>query len=874
MTEIKAKFDAMSRILVKFRMCALGITLLLPFAFIQAQGTSLVSEKESKDAFTLTNCSILYDEKDFPVVGKTAKLFAEDIEKVTGKLPGMDTLKTQGNVIILGTLGHSKWIDKLVSESRLDVSAIKNGWEQFIIQRLQNPLPGIKKALVVVGSDRRGTAYGAFTISEAIGVSAWEWWADVPVKKHNQLFIVRDSISKAPSVRYRGIFINDEDWGLKPWSSNNYEKELGDIGPGTYARVCELLLRLKGNMMAPAMHSCTGAFYSHPESKAIADQYGIIITTSHCEPLLFNNAAHSEWNKERDGEWNYAVNKETILKKLDNRVKEAALYENIYTTGMRGLHDEGMRGNLSDKEKVGILEKVIADERNILIKHLDKPINNIPQIFVPYKETLNLYNLGLEVPDDITLVWTDDNYGYIKRLSNSSEQKRSGKSGVYYHLSYLGAPHDYLWLNTTPPVLMYEELKKAYNTGADQYWLVNVGDIKPSELGMQTFFDLAWNVDRFDYSNINLHQTHFLAGIFGSGYEKEFQEILDQYYRLAWSRKPEFMGWEREWDSPEYTGLSVTDFSYTNYNDAQQRLADYQHISDQVKAIMLQLPEIYRPAFYEMLAYPVMGSYQMNRKFLMTHLNKEQYQLNKLTEANWAAVQAKTAYDSINQLTKEYNSMLRGKWNGMMSIAPGFNAKYQNMPDVVFTEGAGISPMDLVPQESKNILEGCTVIDLEQYSDRVAKDGHKLQLLKGIGYDGKSIQLGESTEPTADTKDLDGTHFEYEFSGVNADSVTVIVYSLPFFPICQDRSTRFGISVDRQPAFISKNDPVEYSLSWKNNVLRNGAVTKARFPLRHESAKHKLLITCGDPGMIIQRILIDWGGLKESYLGPGLSDLK
>jgi hypothetical protein len=507
------------------RLVTVSAYLLLHTISSQAQGTKLVSEKPGKGAFALANCSIMYDEADYIVIKKTADLLAKDIEAVTGNRPSVIIQKAQGSVILLGTLGKNKLIDQLVSNDKLDISGIKGGWEQFTIRRLQNPLPGIRQALIIAGSDRRGTAYGAFTLSEAMGVTAWECWADVPVKKQNQLYVVEDYTSKAPSIKYRGIFINDEDWGLKPWASNNYEKELGDIGPKTYARVCELLLRLKGNMFAPAMHSCAGAFYSHPESKVVADEYGIIITTSHCEPLLFNNASKLEWDSKRDGEWNYATNKETIRKKLDDRVREASPYENIYTVGMRGLHDEGMRGNLSESEKVKVLEQVISDERDILKKYLKKPIDDIPQIFVPYKEALDLYNLGLEVPDDVTLVWTDDNYGYIKRLSNPEEQKRSGGAGVYYHASYLGAPHDYLWLCTTPPVLMYEELKKAYKTGADRYWLVNVGDIKPAELYMQTFFDFAWDIKRFDFTSINRHQSQFLARIFGANYENTFQDI-------------------------------------------------------------------------------------------------------------------------------------------------------------------------------------------------------------------------------------------------------------------------------------------------------------------------------------------------------------
>ena len=451
-----------------------------------------VSDHPSEGFFHLTGAEIgiEYDTADGKTVRRVAELFAEDIRRVTEKCVPVSGERTQGEkAVILGTLEGNTFIKELVKSGRLDVSAIKSGWEQFVIKQVKNPVEGMDEALVIAGTDRRGVAYGAFTLSERMGVSPFYWWADVPVKKQAEVYLKADYASKKPSIKYRGIFLNDEDWGLKPWASQTLEPEVGDIGPKTYANVCELILRLKGNMMAPAMHTCTGPFYSHTENKVVADEYGILITTSHCEPLLFNNASLLEWDKNVDGEWDYSKNKERILRKLDARVKEAAGYENIYTLAMRGLHDEGMRGNLTEDEKVKMLATAIADQRDILQKYIDTPIEEIPQIFVPYKEALDLYEKGLQVPDEVTLVWVDDNYGYMKRVSNPEEQKRQGGAGVYYHTSYLGTPHDYLWLNTTPPVLMYTELKKAYDTGADRYWLLNVGDIKPMELAVKSFFD-------------------------------------------------------------------------------------------------------------------------------------------------------------------------------------------------------------------------------------------------------------------------------------------------------------------------------------------------------------------------------------------------
>lgn len=827
-----------------------------------------VTHESGKDYVDLTKATVVFDKDDWNVVRNAARLFASDINLVTEKeITLQNDLPTQGDIVLIGTIGKSKWIDQLAADKKINVSAIKNGWERFMITTLEHPFKGIAKALVIAGSDRRGTAYGVFSVSEAIGVSPWYWWADVPVVHQNKLFVKAGYTSKTPSIKYRGIFINDEDWGMKPWSEKNFEKELGDIGPKTYAKVCELILRLKGNMLAPAMHTCTGPFYSYPDSKKVADEYGIMITTSHCEPLLFNNASLKEWNSRRDGDWNYKENRETIYNKLDNRVKEASPYENIYTLAMRGLHDAGMRGNLSDQEKVQVLAQAIGDQREILTRHIDRPIQDIPQIFIPYKEALDLYELGLEVPDDVTLVWVDDNYGYIKRLSNPEEQKRSGRAGVYYHTSYLGAPHDYLWLNTTPPVLMYEELKKAYDTGADRYWLLNVGDIKPMELATSTFFEMAWDFGSFNYDNVNKHQAALLGKIFGSQYIREFQDLLDEYYRLAWSRKPEFMGWEREWDEPEREKLQDTDFSFENHNDARHRIADYRELSDKSAALWKQMPETYRPAFFEMFAYPAMASYQMNRKFLMAQLNHELLKKNDSAGANWAALESQTAYDSIQALNKIYNTQLDGKWNYMMDIAPGFCARYQGMPDVTITKGVPAREVDIRPQPEQDKVEGFKVLNLADYKEQTT-DQHTLRLVEGLGYDWKCIQLGEATEPSVDPKSKEAPYFEYELGEIPASEITVIVHAIPFFPLYQGKSNCFGISVDNNDVKVFEQICKEYSLEWKNRVLQNGIEYKTTFPIDPSAKQHRLRLSCGDPGAMIQRIIIDWGGLRKTYVGP------
>ena len=778
-------------------------------------------------AVDLKQCRIVTSAADEPLVQKMAKVLSEDIERVTDVLPPVTQKMGGGPTVVLATVPH---VHELVKN--LNVSDLQGEWERYRIVTKG-------KQLVIVGSDARGLAYGVLHVSEQIGVNPWYWFADVPVAKKTKLDYQENFTSATPSVKYRGIFINDEDWGLKTWAAKNFEKELGDIGPKTYDKVCELLLRLRGNMLAPAMHTCTGAFYSHPESQQVAAEWGIMITTSHCEPLLFNNAAPSEWDKKRDGEWNYLTNKATIWKKLNDRISETAQYDNIYTMGMRGLHDEAMKGSTDPKVRARTLETVFADQRQILEHHKGKKAETIPQIFVPYKETLDIYDAGLRVPDDITLVWPDDNYGYMKRVSNVAERQRKGGAGVYYHLSYLGTPHDYLWISTTSPVLMYEELKKAYDADADRYWLLNVGDIKPMELAMQQFFDMAWNFTAFSYDNVNSYQAELLNRIFGNLNPFDPQFVLDNYYRLAWQRKPEFMGYEMEWDSDENNRLHDTNFSFAT-GEAQQRLKDYQAISDAVNAIEQSLPAEMRPAFFEMLGYSVQSAYQMNRKFLMAQLNHE-------TGSMEAARESREANDSIQTLLHRYNTMLDGKWNQMISqIPPGYTAKYQRMPELT-----DVATQAYQLPETQHYQTLAHKIDLH----KVKAEG-PFRLMEGIGTDWIVLQMGQPHDAVQNPASLASSHIDLPLdnSVVSGDSITLCISVVPFWPLTQDHSNSLGVSIDGCLPVVCENKFTEWSYPWKLQVLENRKDFVLTLPVDNNKKQHTLTLVIGDPGQMVQQI--------------------
>lgn len=646
-----------------------------------------------------TRATIVYDTTDFKVVSRSAELLVDDVHKITGQHLRLNNTLTgaKGNIILVGTLGKNRWIDQLAATGKLKVDITRGEWERFLIRTIEQPFDGVDKALIIAGSDARGTAYGVFSLSEAMGVSPWYFWSDVPVRHHKELYLDNlNYCSKAPSVKYRGIFINDEDWGMHPWASRCMDPSVGDIGPNTYERIFELLLRLKANMMAPAMHECTKAFYTVPGNMEMADKYGIMITTSHCEPLLYNNA--SEWDNRTQGEWNYQTNRKAIDQVLDARVRQAADKDNIYTIALRGKHDEGMKGGSLD-EKFALLGQAIQSQRDILAKHIQKPIQEIPQIFVPYKEVLDIYEKGLQVPDDVTLVWPDDNYGYIKKLSNDKERQRSGGSGVYYHISYLGWPNDYLWLNTTAPALMYAEMHKAWSLGANRYWLLNVGDIKPGELGIQQFLDMAWDFDRFSFENINDHPTDFLTDIFGEQYRKDISHVLDRYYHLSFLRKPEYMTWDWRWNSLfAKTKIKDTEFSFLHYNEAEQRIQEYQNITAIVERILKELPSNLKPAFFELLYYPVKASALYNLEMLLAQKNRW-YATQKRAATNELANQAIACHDSLESITTEFNHLMNDKWNGIIT-APGFLPMKQYPPT---------TRIELPEKADMNVyVEGCT----------------------------------------------------------------------------------------------------------------------------------------------------------------------
>ncbi|HWD25903.1 MAG TPA: glycosyl hydrolase 115 family protein [Rhizomicrobium sp.] len=625
---------------------------------------------------SLYKVTIVTDGDKTVPLGKAAALLARDLTALTGHAPAVATGPNglDGTGIIIGTLDQPL-IAALLKANRVDPAPIAGKWETYGRVAIPAPWNPKARALLIFGSDLRGAIYGVTDLSRALGVSPWEWWADVAIRHVDRL--ETDGalrFSHEPSVKYRAIFLNDEDFGLKPWAAKTYEPDAGTIGPKTYARIFELMWRLKADTIWPAMHKGTVAFDEEPGNAEMADAYAIIHATSHAEPMLRNN--DREWDAAKRGPFNWLTNRAQLLDYWDSAVASHSRFENIYTLGLRGVGDYPMQGADGPAAMRDILADVITQQRAILEHRLGRPANTIPQVFTPYKEVLPAYDTGLKVPDDVTLTWPDDNFGYIRRLSNTEERARSGGAGVYYHISYWGAPTSYLWLATQHPALLWEEMRKAYQFDARRIWILNVGDIKPGEYLTQLFLDMAWDDDRFaDVASVRAHLHAFAAETFGAAHADEITDILWRTYDLAFSRKPEFMGFNTQYPvttAPHQTGYDMLDFGDEN----ARRMDAYRDLALRAARLAKALPRDRRDAFFELVDYPVGAASAIDMRTLA--LDKAiAYGLQRRASANLYAGLARAAHRDLVDGETVYNTTLAGgKWRGMMDIAPAKLPQY------------------------------------------------------------------------------------------------------------------------------------------------------------------------------------------------------
>ncbi|MEI3460287.1 MAG: glycosyl hydrolase 115 family protein [Bacteroides cellulosilyticus] len=746
--------------------------------------------------------TVACDNTEEKVVQTALQLFARDYETV---FSAPATISVNHGGIIVGTVDKSP----LIAATGVDISDLKSKNQAFLI----SVLPGGR--LLVAGSDSHGTAYGIMELSRLIGVSPWEWWADVTPEKKEAFHLAVDyKMVQSPSVEYRGIFINDEDWGLMPWSSLNYEPwyKPGRIGPQTNERIFELLLRLRANTYWPAMHECSVPFFLTPGNREAAEKFGIYIGGSHCEPMACSTAG--EWSRRGKGDYDYVKNSSSVCHFWEERLKEVSGQEILYTVGMRGVHDGQMQGAKTVEEQKAVLERVLKDQRDLLRKYVNKDVEAIPQVFIPYKEVLDIYRAGLEVPEDVTLMWCDDNYGYIKHFPTEVERTRKGGNGVYYHVSYWGRPHDYLWLGTFSPALLYQQMKEAYDCGIQKIWILNVGDIKPIEYQTELFLDMAWNIDQVIEEGVSGHLCNFLKREFGEAIGEDLLPVMMEHYRLSYIRKPEFMGNTREEEYHTNAYRIVKDMPWSR-SYINKRLEDYQVISDKVEKLASRIQQDRQDAYFQLIKYPVQATAEMNKKMLYA-------QFARHGEMNWNKSDA--AYDSIASLTRIYNIGIRnnGKWHRMMDHQP------RRLP--VF------EPVDRSSVETP-MLEDSPGLYKWNGAEYSAGDAVSCE---GLGYEEKAVMLEKNKE------------LSFDFGECPGDSVEVEIRLLPNHPI-HGGQLRFSVSIDKKNAQTVSYETQGRSEEWKENVLRNQAIRRVVLPVKKRK-NHNLTIKALDEGVVIDQI--------------------
>lgn len=783
--------------------------------------------------------TIVIDANDAEVVEIVATAFSKDIKLITNIQPTV--VKSLGAItlpVIVGTLGKSALVNQLESTGKISTDKVKGQWETFCISVVNNPVAGVAQALVIYGSDPRGTAFGVFELSKMMGVSPLVWWADVVPTKHENLYITQgESVFGPPSVQYRGIFINDEDWGLQPWAAKTFDP-VKDIGPATYEKVFELLLRVKANYCWPAMHNCTNSFNYFADNKVVAGKYAIVMGSSHHEPLLYNTGR--DWPY-ASSDWNPFTNLPTIMAELEKRVVSNGNYENMYTLCMRGAGDGPMPGTLN--EQTTKLQECIGLERDLLKNHINADAAKVPQVFFPYKEVLLQYNNGLNVPEDVTLGWADDNHGYIRQLSNPTEQLRSGGSGVYYHFSYWGIPDDYLWLASNSPTLASSEMSKAYALNAKKLWVFNVGDIKPQEMELQFAMDLAWDVNAWTPEKSHLYSKQWAAETFGDQFGESIGQIKQEYYRLAASGKPEHL-------------VSIT---YTD-NEINKRIADYEELVVASRLVQAQIPAILQDAYFELIAYPVEAAANMNIKILCARQSITQASQGNPEALNLSS-KALTAYENIVNLNKKYNTEIAGgKWNGIMDFAPRGLARFYSptLATQISTTGLPAPIQDTV-----------NVIPAANYTTK-NDAGYKISNIEGLGTENNALSVWPlNLTAYTEANVTSAPYVEYDVP-VSKGTNSIGVRCLPTFPLYTTFGLRCTVSIDgATPLFVNVATAAETS-AWSRNVLLGYSVGESKYQsLTNKIIKVRVYFT--DPGLVLTAVTtsgIYVNALTEQLINP------
>ena len=954
------------------------------FALGQVQKVEPV---ESPGSFPIVQQGVaakLYvDSNDFAGVVRSVGDLRADIARVTGCTA---TIAHTGsgwgtNVIIIGTIGKSRIIDGLIRDHKIDASPIAGKWESFFTQVVPEPLPGMTSGLVIVGSDKRGTIFGIYDLSEQMGVSPWYWWADVTPEHKDALFVKPGKyVQGPPAVKYRGLFLNDEAPDLSNWITN----KLGLLPPGTnppippnianynhqfYTRVFELILRLKGNYLWPAMWN--NAFNEDdPKNPRLADEYGVVMGTSHQEPML---RAQKEWDRrylKTLGTWNYATNPDVLENFWREGIRRNKDYESLITIGLRGANDTEMAPG-GPEANMALLEKIVEVQRKIIAEEINPDVTKVPQVWCLYKEVQDFYNAGMRVPDDVTLLWAEDNWGNVRRLPTAEERQRPGGAGVYYHFDYHGEPRSYQWINTSPIPKIWDQMSLAKQYGADRIWIVNVGHFKGYEFPLEYFMNLAWNTDRWGNTNFDEFTRLWAEREFGPAYAKDVADIVDKYTKYNGRRKPEL--------------LAPDTYSLVNYQEAENVLRDFRAISKQAVEIYDQLPEAKRDAFYELVLFPTEASRLVNELYVAAGKNAL-YARQGRASANDFAEATQGYFEKCTNLMNDFNvTFAHGKWNHFMDqsyigyttwrdpprnnldaiklakpdvptaaameiavegseatwpgatnrvVLPTFDAfNRQHHSIEVFNQGK--TPFDvtvttsaswIVPAKTKatsdttlwidmdwdhvpkdkasgtvmltgagtnvtlsvnafnptevtrNSLagfvegEGYVSIEPEHYTRKIDAGANRWIKIDDYGRTLSAMRVEAPVDTPSATPGKDAPCLEYQMYLFSTGKVEVAAIMAPTLNFVPGRGLRYAISFDDENPQVVALVPANYSArngnrDWEKSVEDNTRCGHSTHLLA-KSGYHTLKLWMVDPGVVLQKLVVDLGGVKPSYLGP------
>ncbi|PIF60095.1 glycosyl hydrolase 115 family protein [Flavobacterium sp. 2] len=810
--------------------------------------------------------SILVSKNDFSGVLKVAGHLENDIFQVSNLHPKrINTIfEAQNFVVIIGTIGKSEIIDQLAKEGKIDANQLRGKWEKFTTQVVENPFKGIKKALVIAGSDKRGTIYGIYDLSNQIGVSPWYYWADVPIKKHSELHVLPGIHSQGePKVKYRGIFINDEAPALSGWA---FEK-FGGFNSKFYDKVFELILRMKGNYLWPAMWG--RMFYVEDQQNAVlADEYGVVMGTSHHEPLT---RAHAEWGKS-NGKWDFNTNSEALINFWKDGIKRMGNKETIVTVGMRGDGDEPM----TEGTAIGLLENIVKTQRNIIAEVTKKPAEETPQMWALYKEVQDYYDKGMTVPDDITLLLCDDNWGNIRKLPELDAKPRKGGYGIYYHYDYVGGPRNYKWINTNQIERVWEQMDLVYQYGVDKIWIVNVGDIKPMEFPIEFFLDMAWNPENFNAGNLEQYYVNWTKENFGNQFTKEIAEILKLYTKYNSRRKPEL--------------LDDKTYSIKNYKEADRVVADYQKLVEKANSINEKLRPEYKDAFYQLILFPVLASANLNELYVAAAKNQLYAEQGNLI-ANVYAEKVKTLFEKDSLLTNYYHTKLsNGKWKHMMlQTHIGYDNWQQPEKNVIPKTKtieipnqveAGISAEDSPKAETlinnrdldhvHGFVEnnGYISIEAQNYSKAIHSDMVKWTIIPNIGRTESGVTLKPSNIKAIEISEH-SPRLEYNIHFFSKGKIKVNAFFSPTINFKIGDGLKYGIGFDDEKPQVMNLNADSSEKAWAESVANNIKIIISKHEIEN-AGNHVLKIYAIDPALVLQKIVIETeeGKVLKSYLGP------